>query len=210
MPRPKRITVDVADASLTGFASNVTGASFTLTTTATTDGLAHQVSIKNDSATDHSGKTVTLVGTDADGRAQTEVVTGPGSSATVESSKYFATLTSATPSATIGSDTFDIGWVDEVASQTFPVNWRASQISVALTVTGTVNYTLQQIFQKVEDSSIADQSAYTWSNSTDSNVVAATTSQITTFDKPITAIRLIFNSYSSGAAVDADILQADA
>ena len=45
--RIKSINFDVADASTTGFASNVTGAAFTLTTTATSDGLAHQVSIKN-------------------------------------------------------------------------------------------------------------------------------------------------------------------
>jgi hypothetical protein len=67
-------TFTPADASLTAFASNVTGASFTLTANSSGDSLAHQVSIRNDSATDHSGKTVTLVGTDADGRSQTEVV----------------------------------------------------------------------------------------------------------------------------------------
>ena len=76
MPRRHEFDVDPADASLTGFASNVTGATFTLTATEATDGLAHQVSIKNDSITDHAGKTVTLVGTDPEGRALTEVVTG--------------------------------------------------------------------------------------------------------------------------------------
>lgn len=99
-----------AAASLTGFASNVTGAAFTITTTVTSDGLGHLVTIKNDSATDHSGKTVALVGLDENGNVQTETLTGPAGSATVTSTKYFSALTSATPSATIGADTFDIGW----------------------------------------------------------------------------------------------------
>ena len=142
--RPNTIDIDVADANLTGFASNVTGATFTITTTETSDGLAHQVSIRNDSATDHSGKTVTLVGTDANGAALTEVVTGPGTSATVESAGYFKTLTSATPSATIGADTFDIGWVDEVASHTYILDWpRGNGATISVDVTGTLDFTVQ-------------------------------------------------------------------
>ena len=117
--------VDPANANLTGFASNVTGDTFTLTANDSGDSLAHRVSIRNDSVTDHSGKTVTLVGTDANGHAISEAVTGPGNGATVESTLYFLTLTSATPSATIGADTFDIGWVDEVATPLFPLNWRS-------------------------------------------------------------------------------------
>jgi len=47
--RPHRFTFTPADANLIGFLSNATGATWTLTNTATTDLLAHQVSIKNDS-----------------------------------------------------------------------------------------------------------------------------------------------------------------
>src|SRR3990167_6092979 len=146
--RPKQLDFDPANADLTGFASNVTGAPSTLTTTPTTDGLAHQVSIRNDTANDHSGKTVTLVGTDADGRAQTEVVTGPACSATVESTKYFKTLTSATPSAAIGADTFDIGWVDEFVSQTIPLDWRApTPAPIQGGGTGAINFALEATLQ---------------------------------------------------------------
>jgi len=148
--RLQTIDIDPANVSLTGFASNVTGAAFTLTANNSGDGLAHQVSIKNDTANDHSAKTVTLVGTDANGKALTEVVTGPGVSATVESTRYFLTLTSATPSATIGADTFDIGWVDEVVSKMYPLNWRNFSIpTISVDVTGTIAYTLQQCFQNV-------------------------------------------------------------
>jgi hypothetical protein len=148
--RLQTIDIDPANVSLTGFASNVTGATFVLTANDSGDGLAHQVSIRNDTVNDHSAKTVTLVGTDADGKALTEIVTGPGVSATVESVGYFLTLTSATPSATIGADTFDIGWVDEVASKMFPLNWRNNSIpTISVDVTGTIAYTLQQCFQNV-------------------------------------------------------------
>lgn len=201
MMRLKVIDIDVADASLTGFASNVTGASFTLTTTATSDGLAHQVSIKNDSATDHSDKTVTLVGTDANGAALTEVVTAPGSSATVESSGYFKTLTSATPSSTIGGDTFDIGWVDEVSSQIIPIDHTSnSACYISVDVTGTIDFTVQETFVNV----LAGNTPV-WNNITALAAKTADTTGSSTIGA--TAIRIIVNSYSSGAELQAYLSQ---
>lgn len=203
MPRQKTFDVDVADASLTGFASNVTGAAFTLTTTATTDGLAHQVSIRNDSATDHTGKTVTLVGTDANDKALTEVVTGPNSAATVESAGYFKTLTSATPSATIGADTFDIGWVDEVVTKTYMLNKYANTpANVHVDVTGTIDFTVQECFRDLQ----AGEAEVWMSVSALAAKTADTTAQIS---KNAVAVRLIVNSYSSGAELQMVIGQSD-
>lgn len=190
--RPNVIDIDVSDESLTGFASNVTGASFTITTTATSDGLAHQVSIKNDTANDHSGKTVTLVGTDANNAALTEVVTAPAGSATVESTGYFKTLTSATPSATIGADTFDIGWVDEVSSQTYPLDWISPYAcNITVDVTGTINFTVQETFVDV-----LGGTAPVWSNISALASKTADTTSVASIGA--TAIRVITNSYSSG------------
>lgn len=191
--RPSIINIDVADANLTGFASNVTGATFTITTTATTDGLAHQVSFRNDSATDHSAKTIDLVGTDANGVAQTETMAAPGTSATVESTKYFKTLTSATPSATIGGDTFDIGWVDEVASVVYPLDWpRASGATISVDVTGTIDFTVQETFVNV-----LAGTAPIWTSI--SALAAKTADTVSSSTVGATAIRIIVNSYSSGA-----------
>lgn len=146
------ITLDKTNsaASLTGFASNVTGATWTLTTTTTDDTLSHKVTIKNDSATDHSAKTADLVGT-ANGAAVTETLALPAGSATVTSVNYYETLTSVTPSATIGADTMDIGWA--AASQS---DWQAiprsrpdsgSNIGFGCTVvSGSPNYTVQHTF----------------------------------------------------------------
>lgn len=207
MPRPKEYDVDVADANLTGFASNVTGAAFTLTANAATDGLAHQVSIRNDSVTDHSGKTVTLVGTDADGYALTEAVTGPGTSATVESAGYFLTLTSATPSGTIGADTFDIGWVDEVSTQSIPLDWR-SDVTAAINVdvTGTVDFTVQYTFDDIQRPGQAARSAAQNGQWIDLTALAAKTADtVSTAPLGATAIRLLINSYSSGAELQMNV-----
>ena len=55
---------------------------------------------------DETSKTFTIVGTDMSGNPQTEVITGPASSATAIGSKTFKTITSITPSAnTTGSVT---------------------------------------------------------------------------------------------------------
>lgn len=204
MPVQKLIDLDVADANLTGFASNVTGAAFTLTNTATTDGLAHQVSIKNDSATNHSGKTVTLVGTDADGMPQTEVVTGPAGTATVESTLYFKTLTSATPSATIGADTFDIGWVDEIASKTIMLNRHAGfGAMIQVDVTGTLDATIQVSGGRRLE--YTGQNSWPWIATTNTNLVGFTADAVGDIEPQMNACRILFNSYSSGAELQAYI-----
>jgi hypothetical protein len=204
--RPKFLTFTPAPANLTGFASNVTGATWILTTTATSDGLAHQVSIKNDSATDHSLKTATLVGTDENGKALTETINLPAGSATVESTKYFKTLTSVTPSATIGADTMDIGWVDEFVSQTIPFNWRGDRATVQFEVTGTIDYTGQYCNSDIQNIS---PSLFIWHDSNDSNIVSATTDQTSNYEFPVMATRVKVNSYSTGATLKYTIIQMD-
>ena len=189
-------TYTPADANLTGFASNVTGAAFTLPATTSGDSLAHQVSIRNDSATDHSGKTVTLVGTDHLGRALTEVVTGPAGSATVESTGYFLTLTSATPSSTIGADTFDIGWVDEFVTPAVALDWRAGVGGLEIVITGTINIDLDSSSSDIQNST--DSALWLVDTSTNAGVTA---SKWITFAATPRFVRVKANSYSSGATV---------
>lgn len=208
--RPIRVLVDVADEALTGFYSNITGAGpWTMTTTSVTDGLAHKVSVRNDSVTNHAAKTMTLTGTDADGKAQTETINAPGTSATVQSLLFYKTLTTVTVSATIGADTFDIGWVDEVATPTIPIDWRA-QIAATLNVnvTGTINYTVQQTFDDVfaSDTYKAQQSAQ-W---IDITALASKTADLTSSaNVGARAVRLITTSYSSTAELYLNVIQVD-
>ena len=174
-------------ASLTGFASNVSGASFALTSTTVSDGLAHKVTVRNDSATDHSGKTIALVGADANGRPQTETLTAPGTSATVTSSKYWLSLTSPLlPSATIGGDTFDIGYAaDAVSPSMIPLGVRLNggfNIGFGCSVdSGSPTYSVQHTFDNT-----------TWY--THSTVSAETTSQEGTYTSPVAAIRLLWTA----------------
>lgn len=206
MPRPKTITLDVADATADFFANDATGTSVTLANNDTSDGLAHQVNIT--SAANISAITFTLTGIDPDGYTITEDVTGPNAT-TVESTKYFKRLDSVAISATLGANTVDIGFVDEVASKTYPLNWRSSEVAMHFDVTGTLDYTLQQVYENFQQSVYTGQSTLSWVNSEDTTVVNATTSQISSFDVMPTGIRVLLNSYSSGAKLDIHIVQSD-
>jgi len=201
---PIRYTFTPADASLTGFASNVTGATWTLTATACTDALAHQVSLKNDSATNHSAKTATFVGTDVDGHALTETIAMPAGSATVETTGYFKTLTSVTPSSTIGADTMDIGWVDEFISPTIGVDRNGGVVGLNIIVTGTIDYTVQQTFNNIQT---LTRSSINWMDNDDTTLVTATANTNGNYITGIIATRLVVNSYSSGATIQYNITE---
>lgn len=168
-----------------GLGNEVTGATFTLTANSAGDSLAHKITVKNNTATDHAAKTIALVGTDADGNAQTETLTGPGTSATVTSTKYFKTLTSATPSATIGADTFDIGWAADAVSPWVYVNEskRSSQCAIGFgceVTSGSPTYSVEHQF---------GGAAFTHGS-----VSAETTAQFGDYAYPINAMRLLLTA----------------
>lgn len=184
-------TVDAA--SLTGFASNVTGASWAITTAGPTDNLQHLVTVRNDSATDHSGKTIILTGTDANGNTQTETITAPAGSATVTSTKEFRTLTSAVPSATIGADTMDIGWTAVASGPWVEVEMPGKNAAVAVSVGGTINYDVELLFaNNTLGSSTSFKAA---------NITAKTAKAYDFLTGPVHAVRLHVNSHTSGTAV---------
>lgn len=199
--RPKVFDIDPANANLTGFRSNATGVDFALTSTSSGDGLAHRISIKNDSGTDHSGKTFALVGTSPDGKAQTETVTGPAGGATVESVGYWLALTSVTPSATIGGDTMDIGWVDEVATQTIPVDAKStSACTIATDISGTINFTVQETFNDIQGGATAQWIPI-------SALSAKTADTTSSASVGARAIRLVVNSYTDTAEIQMAVSQ---
>ncbi len=201
---PIRYLFTPANASLTGFASNVTGATWTLTASAATDSLAHRVSIRNDTANSHAGKTALLTGTDQDGLPQTETITLPAGNATVESTKYFKTLTSVVPSATIGADTMDIGWVDEFVSPTIGLDRNAGIVGVNTIVTGTISYTVQQTFNDIQT---LTRSSINWMNNDDTALVNATVNTNGNYIASVIATRVVINSYSSGATLGFNVTQ---
>jgi len=201
--RPIRYTFIPADAILTRYASNVTGAIWTLTLTATSDDLAHAVTIKNNSVTDHSAKTAILTGTDAFGRLQTETLNLPGPSLTVTSTKYFKTLVSIVPSASINADTMDIGQGAGFSSKVIPLSWREGIVSINLDLTGTANVTVQQTFDDVQDPVNFN---YAWQDSPSTRLVNATTSTNDSYQGIPTALRVITNSFTAGAIISVTII----
>ena len=204
--RPKRIKLSPQAANTSGFAAGVTGSSWPLTATSAGDFVAHRVTITNNSLTDHSTKTATLVGTDADGHRQTEVLALPAASATVISSKYFKTLESVTPSASIGADTMDIGWNDQISSQTVPIDFYQNyEPSVAIVPSGTISATVQTTSSDVFALDRGDQSSFDWID--DSSLVAVTVpTRAKISNYPPVAVRVITNSFSSGASLEVDII----
>lgn len=187
----KRYTLINADQDY--FADNVTGASWTISTNATPSGEAYKVAILNNSATNHSGKTATIVGLDADGKAQTEVLSLPAGSATVFSVNYYSYVTSITPSATIGADTMDIGTSQFFASKTFCLTTnKTASIGFDL-ITGTINYNAQCTYNSNSDT------PYIWQNLSKSGqeFFEDTGSDNAFLLSPPNAIRFVTNSFSS-------------
>lgn len=205
-----RIRMDVADANLTGFASNITGEGpFTMTATNSGDydgvgnRLAHQVSLRNDSANSKSGITFTLTGTDANGNAQVETMAGPGTSATVESTKYFATLETVAVSATLGADTVDVGWVDDVATKIYGLNWSQNvNAKMLYQEVGTVSsFDVQFTCADWKDTKLyPNPDDVPWITPI-SNLAAETGSNTAINDIPAgyTGFRCLITGYSSGA-----------
>lgn len=203
---PIRYSFTPANASTTGFASSVTGATFTLANTAATDSLAHRVTVLNNTATNHSGKTLTFTGTDVDGLPLVESIAAPAGSATVTTAGYFKTLTSVTISATIGSDTFSIGWNNQFVSPTIGVNRNGGIVGLNVIVTGTINYTVQQTLNNIQT---LDRTSINWLPNDDTTLISATASANGNYVAGIIATRLVINSYSSGATIEYNITQRD-
>lgn len=187
-------TVAAEDADVV--ADNLTGAGPFAPAYSTSDSLAHQLIITT--TTNESAITATITGTDADGRAQTEAVTMPNNT-TVETTKYWRTVTAIALSATVGADTFDVGIVDEVVSASLVLN-RESGIGAKffLDITGTLNVDVQ--FTIADPEIFADQNANLWvepystltAETADSTAVVAA-------DPGYGWYRIQWNSYSSGA-----------
>lgn len=179
-----------AAASLTGFASNVTGAAWVVAVAGPADSMGHKITLRNDAAVDHSAKTVIYVGTDANDNALTETVNMPGASATVTSTKFFKTLTSATPSATIGADTMDIGWAVLAVTPWVKTDYvqNAFNVSVAVSMTGTLNYDVEHTYDAPDGNAVAFKHT---------NITASAASDHDAYTSPVQGVRVNVNSQTS-------------
>lgn len=197
--RPIKISLTPVTATTTGFnAASLTGAGpFTPTTTVTTDGCGHKVTLTV-ATSNYSTTTVTLTGTDVDGNAQTEALSGPNNN-TVTGTKYFKTLTSISVSASLAGNGMSVGWDQVGVSQTIPLEWRANA-AAAMTadISGTINFTVQETYGSPYDTS-GPSNNLAWASITALAAKTADTSGSATLGAQ--AVRFMTNTVTNGATV---------
>jgi threonine dehydrogenase-like Zn-dependent dehydrogenase len=206
--KPKEFDIDPANVDTNGLCAAITGAGpWTIAdaefvANSSGDSLAHRLNLTSAAAL--GAITITLVGTDADGKALTEAILGPASN-TIETTGYFLTLTSVTASATLGANTMDIGWVDEVMTKTIPIDYRNQNAATyAVDVTGTINYTVQESFENIQQVELPAQSA-SWHNVT--ALAAKTADLASSGTENASACRLIIGSYTDTAEIQLHVSQ---
>lgn len=184
---------------------NSTGTATAPTTTATTDGLAHQVTLTSPVQATLAGITFTIVGTDNDGNPQTETgLVGPASNATVTSTKYFRTVATIQPSATMGALVVSVGIAAPSITPSTVIEYRSIVAAMHdVDVTGTVNFTMRETFENVFNAqpSTLDWGAYTTALASKTATTAAQ-GQVGAF-----ACRLLINSVTNGATITWRIIQ---
>jgi hypothetical protein len=182
-----------------------TGAATAPSTTTTSDGLAHLVTLISPVQATLAGITFTIVGTDANDMAQTETgIVGPASNSTVTSTKHFKTIATVQPSATMGGLVVSIGQAAESVTQMIPLEWRSiAAAAMTVKVTGTVNFTVEETYASPYNNA---HEACPWVSITALAAKTATTSSTATVGAQ--AVRLKTNTVTNGATLTFYITQA--
>jgi len=187
-----------AVASTTAFNAqtfNSTGAATAPTTTSTTDGLAHYVTLTSPAQATLAGITFTIAGTDADGHVITDTVTGPASASTTTSIKFFKTITTITPSATMGALVLSIGIAVTAITPTIALTDSVAAAGMTVAVTGTINYTMYETFANVY---VHDTNSV---STTISALAAKTTTLSANSSVSATGVLLLINSVTASATI---------
>lgn len=156
-------------------------------------------------AADETGHTITVYGYDkpSGGNPIYEAVAGttPG---TVATTKEFGQVTRVAISAA-ATGAIKVGTNGVGSTQWFLVDWNLdpSNLTIAVDVVGTVNYTVQYTYDDI----MGEYSGGNWTDSyptkiwDDSILVSSTTDGETTFDNPIVAWRVKINSGTGSARI---------
>jgi hypothetical protein len=205
--RPVKIgTLTPSDTSTVWFnpgAFTSTGAAVAPLQTSTLDNLAHIVTLTAPVQATLAGIAFTIVGTDAAGNSQTEVIAaGPASGATVNSTKFFLTVETIQPSATMGGLLLSVGLLAEAIGYWVNLENTMSAPMVMVNVTGTINYTVLQtpanIFDEVG-------TVYTDLGVAIPNMSAVTAQVLANGGESCRAVMLRVNSFTAGATITAYI-----
>ena len=174
--RPVTVQVGpLATANASGIGSAAAGVSTVTISNGTLD-TPRRVLITPTGVTGESSNVFTIVGTNASGMPQTEVLNGAATA--FYTNLDFATVISITSKNNIGNTGITVG-TNSVASSPWVRldDYSLSQTAIQCTVSGTATYTIQQTLQDPNSPTnpVAPYSV-TWLNSSDSAAVNATTS----------------------------------
>jgi hypothetical protein len=145
--RPKKTVYTLSAAHADGFCDGVTGdisvTPWTTIVAAPADGCAHETQLVLASGGSLAAVTLTITGTDAEGRVQSESIAGPSATSTL--ANYNKTITSILSSATLGASTMDVGWTAVCHTPCYPVaRFPHGAHSIGVNLGGTtVTYTAQ-------------------------------------------------------------------
>lgn len=162
-----------------------------------TAGAAQLVTIT--SAGNDSGNTFTLTGTDADGGAQTETITGPNTT-TVTGVKYFKTVTIVSiGAAAVGALTVGVA-ANSVSPTLKSVKEPGSDFNmgVGVAVTGTITYSIQHTY---DDTVKLATYPVTWF--THGTITAKSAAFDGAYSQPVMGLRIIVTASTTGTATAA-------
>ena len=126
----------------------------------------------------------------------------------VETTKYFLTCTEGSTGAVALLGVFDIGWVDEVASKTFTLDWRRDVPSnYQIDVTGTINVSLVFTMDNIADET--EQSAIKFVAGVAAVTTVTSDSAVVVMPSGFTGFRAVVNSYSASGELQVRATQAD-
>lgn len=204
--RPKSVTLTLPTVSTTTIATAAAyGAASNLTLDGTTS-FTNAIQVGFTSAGNLSARTFTITGTDEQGVAQTEAVTGPNAN-TVTSTKFFKTITTIAVDASTAGITVSVGPCNAattggVCSQWIPLNVTAQNfaVTVAANIAGTINYKLQKCYEDVLGGATPN-----WTD--DATMTNKTADSVVGLTVHATAIRVVVNTYATGATMTFEVLQ---
>lgn len=204
--RPKSVTLTLPAVSTTSIATAAAYAGAGNLTLDGTTSFTNAIQVGFTSAGNLSARTFTITGTDEQGAAQAEAVTGPNAN-TVASAKYFKTIASIAVDASTGGVTVSVGPCNAAAtggvcSQWIPLNVAAENfaVTVAANIAGTINYKLQKCYENV-----LDRATPNWTD--DATMTNKTADSVVGLTAHATAIRLVVNTYATNATLTFETLQ---
>lgn len=170
------------------------------------DDLGRRVQITDTATTSQAAATFTVTGRDVNDEVITEAITGPGSGATVTSTEYFKVISSVAIASGVACATVDMGTADEAESRIYPIDRHSrTAAGVAVTVTGTIDYTVEESFQDILDPNASVIAARFVD-------IAALADKTATLGESATvnatALRVVVNSFTNGAELAVDVSQA--